>query len=284
MMTEVDIRQKRLGIIMMLLASFCFSLGGLFLKLVPWNPLAINGARNLIASLVIGLYLLAIRHRLRLNPTVLAGAACFSGVTTLFTMANKMTTAGNAIILQYTVPVWIVVLMYVFFGKKPGKLEIISILIVLAGILCFFFESISSGKILGDLLALVSGVFYAGVFMLNQFEKGDALSSIFWGQLMTGIFLSPMVRWETDFSPQVLSCVILLGLVQVGLAYIFFSTGTKYTDPVTASMINAIEPVLNPTLVAVFYGETLGMLSLVGAAIMIGDILFYNIRSVRSRK
>jgi drug/metabolite transporter (DMT)-like permease len=138
-------------------------------------------------------------------------------------------------------------------------------------------------KWLGDLLALLSGIFYAGVFMLNSFEKGDALSSVFLGQLACGIFLSPMVLRETDFSAQVLFPVFLLGAVQVGLAYIFFTTGTKYTDPVTASIINALEPILNPILVAVFYGEMLGTFSLIGAAIVILGILYYNIKSIRSK-
>ena len=246
---------KIFGTVCMLAASLCFSTGGLLMKLIPWNPLAINGARNVIAAVVIGLYILATKHKLKFNPTVLVGAISMAGVTTLYSIANKLTTAGNTIILQYT---------------------------AFAGILCFFFEGLSTGKWLGDLLALISGIFYAGVFMLNSFEKGDALSSVFFGQLACGIFLSPLVLRETVFTPPVLLSVFLLGAVQVGLAYIFFTTGTKYTDPVTASIINALEPILNPILVAVFYGEMLGRLSLVGAVIVICGILYYNLRITMS--
>ena len=270
--------KRRLGTAMVLAASLCFSTGGLLMKLIPWNPLAINGVRNAISSVVIGLYILATHHRIKFNPTVLVGAISMAGVTTLYSIANKLTTAGNTIILQYTAPIWIVILMYLFFGKKPNRTALISILIVFVGILCFFLEGLSSGKWLGDLLALLSGVCYAGVFMLNSFEKGDALSSVFFGQLACGVFMSPFVLRETDFSAPVLLCVFLLGAVQVGLAYIFFTTGTKYTDPVTASIINALEPILNPILVAVFYGEMLGRLSLVGAVIVLAGILYYNLR------
>ena len=271
--------KRRLGTAMVLAASLCFSTGGLLMKLIPWNPLAINGVRNAISSVVIGLYILATHHRIKFNPTVLVGAISMAGVTTLYSIANKLTTAGNTIILQYTAPIWIVILMYLFFGKKPNRTALISILIVFVGILCFFLEGLSSGKWLGDLLALLSGVCYAGVFMLNSFEKGDALSSVFFGQLACGVFMSPFVLRETDFSAPVLLCVFLLGAVQVGLAYIFFTTGTKYTDPVTASIINALEPILNPVLVAVFYGEMLGRLSLVGAVIVICGIMYYNLRN-----
>ena len=274
--------RKRLALGMMLAASICFSTGGLFMKLIPWNPLAINGARNLIACVVIGIYLIVIKHKLVINPTVLIGALCMAGVTTGYAVANKLTTAGNTIILQYTAPIWIMIMVYFFFGKKPSTAGAISILIVLAGILCFFFEGMSTGRWLGDAIALLSGVFYAGVFMLNSFEKGDALSSVFLGQLLCGIVLSPLILKETDFSAPVLWSVFFLGAVQVGLAYIFFTYGTKYIDPLTASIINAIEPILNPLLVAVFYGETLGRLSFIGAAIVLFGILYYNIKGAES--
>lgn len=271
--------QRRRGTLMMLAASVCFSLGGLLIKVIPWSPLTINGVRNLIAACVIGLYIRVTRHQMKMNFTVLVGAVCMAGVTTLFAIANKLTTAGNAIVLQYSSPVWIILLMYLFFKKKPGRLELVTIALVLGGILCFFFESLSTGKILGDVLALVSGLFYAGMFMLNQFEKGDALSSMFFGQLLCGVTLSPLLVRETAFAPRILAAAFVLGAVQVGLAYIFFSIGTRLTDPVTASIINAVEPILNPILVAVFYGEMLGPLSMAGAAIVIGSILFYNLKA-----
>ncbi len=284
MKNEHKENMKHTAVFMVLAASLCFATGGLFMKLIPWNALAINGARNLIASAVIGIYILVIHHRLKFNLTVLLGAVSMAGVTTCYAIANKLTTAGNTIILQYTAPVWIMVMVYLFFGKKPNKTGIISLFIVFAGILCFFFEGLSTGKWLGDLIALLSGVFYAGVFMLNSFEKGDALSSVFFGQLLCGIFLSPLVLQETDFSMPVLLSVFFLGAVQVGLAYIFFTAGTKYIDPLTASIINALEPILNPLLVAVFYHERLGKLSLIGAAIVLCGILYYNIKEAVDQK
>ncbi|MBQ6470279.1 MAG: EamA family transporter [Lachnospiraceae bacterium] len=282
--SKISENPRLFGAVMMLAASLCFSTGGLFMKLIPWNPLAINGIRNLIACMVIGLYILITHHKLKFNLTVLAGAFSLAGVTTLYAFANKLTTAGNTIILQFTAPIWIVILMFLFFREKPSRTAVISILIVLIGILFFFFEGLSTGKWLGDLLALLSGIFYAGVFLLNSFEKGDALSSVFFGQLACGIFLSPMVLREHVFTPPVLLWVFLLGTVQVGIAYIFFTTGTKYTDPVTAVVINALEPILNPVLVAVFYKEMLGKYSLIGAAVVLFGILFYNLKNTGSKK
>jgi drug/metabolite transporter (DMT)-like permease len=279
-----EIKPRIPGAAFVLTASLCFSTGGILMKFVPWNPLAINGVRNAIACIVIGLYILATRHKLKFNLTVLIGAVSMAGVTTLFSIANKLTTAGNTIILQYTAPIWIVILMFFIFGKKPDRTSLISIGIVFAGIIFFFLDSLSTGRWLGDFCALLSGIFYAGVFMLNSFEKGDALSSVFFGQLVCAVFLSPLAINETVFTPPVLISVFLLGAVQVGLAYIFFTTGTRYTDPVTASIINAMEPILNPILVAVFYGEMLGKMSMAGAGIVICGILYYNLKKIYSQR
>lgn len=265
----------------MLGAALCFSTGGLLCKLIPWSALAINGARNLISSMLIGCYLLAIRHRLRFNRYVLFGAVCMFSVTTLFTMANKMTTAANAIVLQYTTPIWIILMMAVFFRTRPTRMEVVTIGVVLLGILCFFFDSLSAGDVAGDLVAVLSGLFYGGLFIMNSFEDGDTLSALFLGQLFSGVVLSPMVRLESDFSRSVLIAVLVLGLVQVGFAYILFNEGTKYTNPVTASLIAAVEPILNPILVAVFWGERVQPLSLVGAFIVVAAVLAYNIQKVR---
>jgi len=273
---------KLYGIILVLAASICFSGGGVAIKLIPWNALAINGGRNLISSVVIGLYILCTRHRLRFNTTVLIGAVSMAGVTTLYAIANKLTTAGNTIILQYTVPVWIILFMAIFFRERPTKLQVLTIAVVFAGILCFFCDSIGNGNLLGDICAVLSGIFYAGVFLLNSFEKGDALSSIFFGQLVCGLTLSPLIRFESDFSGLAIGGILFLGIIQVGLAYIFFSEGTKYVNPVTASLINGLEPVLNPILVALVYHELLTPMALVGAVIVFVAILSYNIISARS--
>lgn len=264
---------------MMVLAAALFATGGLLCKMNPWSAFAINSWRNLIGGLLIGCYLLATHHRLKFNLSVFLGAVCMFGVTTLFVLANKLTTAANAIVLQYTAPVWIVVLMALFFHVKPTKLDIGAICVVFAGILCFFFENISaSGGLAGNLVAVTAGLFYAGVFMLNSFEQGDALSSMFFGQFFGGLLLLPLALQETDYSAVPVVTVVGLGLFQVGLAYILFNEGTKYTPPVTASLIAGIEPILNPILVAIFWKEIIGPLSMVGAVIVVLGILVYQVK------
>lgn len=267
------------GPAMMLCAALCFSLGGVLCKWIPWSGVAINGARSTVAVLVMGLFMAVTHHPLKCNKTVLMGAFWTFGMTTCYVIANKLTTAANAIVLEYTSPIWIVLLMLVFFGRKPNKNELLTIGVTAIGILCFFFDSLSGGGLLGDFIALLSGLFYANVFLLNSYEDGDAMSSLVLGLLAGAVFLSPFAVLEADHSPTVLLAVALMGAIQMGAAYIFFALGTAHTQPVSASLIATVEPVINPILVALLWGEVIQPLSLVGAVIVIGAVLLYNVRS-----
>lgn len=259
------------------LASVCFSTGGLFIKMIPWSALAINGARNLIGAAVIGIYLLVTGHRLVFSRQVFIGALSMIGVTTLFTLANKMTTAANTIVLQFTAPVFVILFMALFYRQKPGKVDMIVCFLVLLGVVLFFVDGIQAGNLAGNVLAVLSGVCYAGVFMMNTGEKADAISSCFLGQLAAGLAFTPLCFRETDFSLPVMASVLALGVIQVGGAYILFSIGIRNTPPVTASLITGLEPIMNPLLVAVFYGEKITALSVVGCVIVVCTVTAYNL-------
>lgn len=265
------------GIFYVLMAAVLFSIGGLCIKMVPWSPLAINGARNLISSIMIGIYLKVTHHKIVINPAVLFGAVCMTGVTTLYTIANKLTTAANTIVLQFTAPVFVIFFMWIFFKERPKRVDIIATAAVFAGILCFFIDGLSSGNMLGNIVAVLSGVAYAGVFMMNSFEKSDSLSSIFLGQALSAVTCIWFVFGETDFGVTAVGGILALGIFQVGLAYILMSKGLDEVPAVTASLTTAIEPILNPILVAIFYHEMITSLSFVGAVIVIIAVVGYNV-------
>ncbi len=272
------------GAVLVFLAAVCFSIGGICIKLIPWSFLAINGARNLIGACVIGIYLLCTHHRIVLNKPVLTGALSTIGVTTFFILANKLTTAANAIVLQYTAPVFVILFMFLFFGIKPEKKEVMTCAAVFAGVCLFFIDGLKTGNTAGDMTAVLAGIFYAGVLMMNTAEDADPLSSCFLGQLAAGIIFAPLVLSETDFSAPVVTSVLLLGLIQVGLAYVFLSTGLKMTDAVTASLVTCLEPVMNPVWVALFYGEMITPLSAAGGVIVLTAVVLYNTLPKREMK
>ena len=267
------------GALFVFLSAVFFSIGGLFMKLIPWNGLAINSARNVFSVLVLAAFFRIRRHKLVINRTVLIGALAIVGTNILYSLANKLTTAGNTIILQFTAPIWVMVFSSLLLKKKPGRLDLIAAAFVFAGVICFFIDSLSSGHLAGDLLALLSGIFYAGVFMMNAREDSDSLSSVLIGMVLNVLTGLPFLIREQPFSAgmDVWGPVLILGIFQLGLAYVFLTEGLAITPPVTASLISGIEPVLNPLLVAVFYGEMLTPLSLVGAAIVFLSVIGYNL-------
>ena len=272
------------GIFYVLMAALLFSIGGLCIKLVPWSPLAINGARNLISVILIGIYLKAIHHKIVINLAVLFGAVCMTGTTTLYTIANKLTTAANTIVLQFTAPVFVIFLMWLFFKERPKRMDIAASVAVFVGIICFFIDGLSSGNMLGNVLAVLSGVSYAGVFMMNSFEKSDSLSSIFLGQALSAVTCVWFVFGETDFGVTAIGGIVALGVFQLALAYIFMSKGLDEVPAVTASLTTAIEPILNPLWVALFYHEMITPLAFVGAVIVIAAVVGYNLwKAVKSK-
>ena len=266
------------GAIYVFLSAVCFSIGGLFMKLIPWNGLAINSARNIFSCLVLAAFFKISRHRLVINRTVIIGALAITGTNILYCLANKLTTAGNTIILQFTAPIWVMIFSSLLYKKKPGRLDLIAAAFVFTGVICFFVDSLSSGHMTGDLLALLSGVCYSGVFMLNSGADSDSLSSVLIGMVLNFLTGLPFLIAEHPFSAdaQTLGAVLILGIVQLGLAYVFLTKGLEQTPAITASLISGIEPVLNPVLVALFYGEMLTPLSLIGAAIVFISVLSDN--------
>ena len=267
----------RKSVLYVFLASVCFSTGGLFIKLIPWSPLAINGARNLIGAAVVGIFLLVTRHRIVFSRRVLTGALSTIGVTTLYAVANKLTTAANTIVLQFTAPVFVMLFMAVLYRQLPGKVDMLVCVLVMSGVVLFFIDGIQAGNLAGNIVAVLSGVCYAGVFMMNTGKDADALSSCFLGQLTAGVLLTPLCFRETVFSLPVVASVAALGVIQVGCAYILFSVGIRNMPPVTASLITGLEPVMNPLLVAAFYGEQVSGLSVAGCVVVVCSILAYNV-------
>ena len=272
---------KKNGTIYVMLAAVLFSIGGLCIKMIPWGAMAINGGRNLIAVPVLLLYIKLTGHKLRMNRAVVFGAVCMCAVTTLFTLANKLTTAANTIILQFTAPIFAMIMTWFLLRKKPQRIDVITCMVVFVGIIFFFIDGISAGNQLGNILALLSGIAYAGVFMMNSFEQSDSLSSILYRQMLSAVIGIGFVFKETDFSASVLLLMAALGLLQLALAYIFMAKGLETVNAVTASLTAAIEPVLNPILVAIFYKERITGLALIGAVIVLGTVLIYNVRQAR---
>lgn len=273
--------KNKAGVLFVVLSAVCFSLAGVLIKLLPWSPLTINGARNIFASCVMLLWMRRNHKRLTVSRSTMLGACCNAAMNVTFVAATKLTTAANAIVLQFTMPFFLIVYTAVFFHKKPVLAEIAACVAVIIGILCFFMDSLSAGGMAGNILAVVSGALYAVVFMIKRLPGSDFESAAVYGQWMSILIGIPFFFTETVCETSHILIVVLLGTVQLGLAYVFLSLGLERVSPVTAAITSTIEPVLNPCLAAIFYPEPIGVVSLIGALIVISSVGIYNVFTAR---
>ena len=275
---------KRKGLLLVLLGAIAFSLGGVFIKFIPWNPIAINGGRCIFSSMVIAAYLYFSGHKVKINKTVLLGALCVGSMMLCYVASIKLTSAANAIVLEYTAPIFVIILEAFLFHREIRKIDIIICQLVFLGIGIVMIDGLGKGHVAGDLIALASGVFYALTIMLNEFENGDSLSSVLLGHILMAIIGIPFIFKETDFSASTLLLVAALGIFQAGAGYTLLSVGLKYADPISGSLIASIEPVLNPILVSLFYHEHMGINTIIGGLIVIVSIVVSNVITLKKEK
>lgn len=269
--------EQRKGNLLILISAVLFSLGGLCIKNILWSGMAINGARSLISALILLLFIRATKKKIVVTKGTILGACCAFGTTALYSCANTLTTTANAILLQFVAPMFIILMMWVFFREKPKKLDVITCVLVFSGIIFFVMDGLGSGNMFGNLLALGSGLAYAGVFMMNKMPGGDGFSATFLGHLTGGIVGIPFLAREYDFGFVPVTYAIILGVFQMGLGYVCFCIGIKKTTPVTAALISGIEPILNPLLVAIFVGEIISPLAAFGGGLVLIAVTVYNV-------
>ncbi|MEG0769137.1 MAG: DMT family transporter [Ruthenibacterium sp.] len=277
-------KQATRGAVCVLFSAVLMSTGGLFIKSIPWSALAVNGGRNLFACAVTFLYIRCTGKKLKFSVPVFACAACLSVNAIVYTMATRLTTAANAVVIQYISPVFIILYLWVLFRQRPRRLDVLTCVLVLAGIALFFLDSLSGGGMAGNLLALLAAATYAVVFLVNMFDGSDALSSFFFGQLFSALIGLPWILMEPNKSAGSWMAIAAMGIFQQGVAYLFMCRGLTLTSPVAANILCMCEPILNPVWVAIFYGERIGALAVAGMAVVIGVLAAYNVLNARAAR
>lgn len=284
------------AIVMLLLASVLWSTGGLLIKLVDWNPVAIAGTRSGISALFMLFYLLVKHNRKNAKASVKAkfkikitkikiiGAFIYASTVILFVVANKMTEAANVILLQYTAPIWVALFSGVILKEKVRKVDWVSVAFVMGGMGLFFIGDISQGQMLGNILAIFSGVALAGViFTLKLQEEGTAVEMTFLGNLVTFIIGIPFMMLSVPSSMSILG-LILLGVFQLGLSYIFFAEAVSNVTALEAILIPVVEPLLNPVWVFLFDGEMPVSTAIVGGIVVVMAVVLRSVYVVQNEK
>ena len=276
--------------------ALLWSTGGLLIKIVNWNPFAIAGARSLIG----GLLILAVLRRPRFTWSFaqVAGAVSYAGCMVLFVAANKLTTAANAILLQYTAPLYAAVLGWVFLREKATFLDWATIAVVLGGMVLFFLDRLGGGGIAGNLVAIASGICFAGTMVaLRRQKDGSPLESLLLSHAITFAVAIPFLwgpvpgavfpgRLSQSLSPTAIAMTGLaglafLGILQIGIPSFLLVYGVRRVTALQTLLTTVLEPIFNPIWVFLVLGETPGPRALAGGAIILVAVTVRNVLSLR---
>ncbi|MFH1016895.1 MAG: DMT family transporter [Pseudomonadota bacterium] len=256
-----------------------WSLGGLLIKLVVWPPLAIAGFRSAIAALV--LWILCRPVRLTFSRYQWGGAIAYAGTVMLFVTATKMTTAANAILLQYTAPVYVAAFAYPFLKERTTKLDWFAILLALSGMLLFFRDRISVSGAWGNLWAIISALTFAWLTLFLRKLKGpETFGAVLLGNVITVVLCSPFMLQVQKPDAVSLFSILGLGVFQLGLSYYLYAKAIQHVRALEAMMVQFIEPILNPIWVLIFVGERPGAFAIVGGIMILTAVAMRTMRGL----
>jgi drug/metabolite transporter (DMT)-like permease len=276
-----------------LLAVLLWSTGGLFIKMTTLDAFAVNCGRSLFAAITVAIF--TYKKGLKLDRFTILTAFLYAGTLTCFVYANKTTTAANAIFLQYTAPIYILILSPFILKEKFRFSDLITVVVCLAGMSLFFLEApsaenkLASNIFLGNLAALLSGVFFGLYFIFLRHPRSLAnrnpALSVFYGNFLIVIFMTPLLAQNPPApNGKDVLAILFLGVLQIGVAYILFTKGiAEGVRSLDASIVGFVEPLLNPIWVFLILGERPSVWAIVGGAIIISAVIFHTLKQSHAR-
>jgi drug/metabolite transporter (DMT)-like permease len=284
-----------------LVAVLLWSTGGLFIKYTTLDAFSVNLGRSLFAAITVAVF--TYHKGLKLDLFTFLTSLLYAATLSSFVYANKTTTAANAIFLQYTAPIYILILSPFILKEKFRVSDLITVVICLAGMSLFFLEpqnganKLASNIFVGNIAALVSGIFFGLYFVFlrhpRSLENRNPAISVFYGNLLIVIFMLPLVLNNlvlnipselkiSDIHTILYSrindilAILYLGIFQIGIAYLLFTTGiARGVRSLDASIIGFVEPLLNPIWVFLFLKEQPSVWAILGGAIIIAGVVFH---------
>jgi drug/metabolite transporter (DMT)-like permease len=266
------------ALVLLALCGLCWSTAGVLLKLVHWNVAAIWSVRSAIAAAA--LWALRRPNLRGISAAEWRAAAALAATTGSFILANKLTTAANAILLQYSAPIWVALFGAWLLGERPRRLDWLTIAAVLVGIGMFFFDQLTLDHVAGNLVAVGSGIAFAANAMsfrqvaLTSGPAGpaDPLRPMWLGNLIGATLGAPFIFLSAPPDAAGWGALVALGLVQQAAAYLFYARAIRHATALEAMLIPVIEPILSPVWVALAFGEWPTRWALVGGTIVVGAV------------
>ncbi|MBP9196513.1 MAG: DMT family transporter [Saprospiraceae bacterium] len=265
---------RRFGIIMTILAATLWSTGGLFIKLLPLDAFTILFYRSFYAAVI---FIIIFRKSLfRFNKLSLVSILFYAPLLIAFVTSTKLTTAANAIFLQYTAPAVVLLLEPYFVRTKLTKINIFTVAVCFAGMCLFFVEQFSRpDNWLGIWIAFFNGLILAGFLIIQKMNKPEFLpGAVFLGNIVVCLITLPWFIENPFPTFQENNFLMILGFGQLGLGFALFLFGQKYLPAIESSLISMLEPLLNPVWVFIGYGENPGYWAMVGGLVIIAALIF----------
>ena len=263
-------KERPKALLFLAVTATLWSLGGLLIKSVDANPLAIAGSRSAIAVV---LFLLVLKKtNITWSRAQIGAALAYAATSILFVTATKTTTAANAVLLQFTAPIYVALFSAWLLKERTKLLDWITIALVMGGMVLFFLDNLSTKSLLGNSIGAASGVSFALFIIFMRMQKdGSPLESVLLGNILTAVIGLPFLPQSIpDASGWIY--LLILGVVQLGIPYILFSRAIKHVTALEATLIPVIEPLLNPVWVFLMLGEAPGLFAIIGGFIVISAI------------
>jgi DME family drug/metabolite transporter len=282
---------KKAGVSPLLLvlgAAVLWSTGGLFIKATSLSAVQLSFGRSLLAAITIAL--VTRREGFGLNRVTALTSVLYAALLLLFVLATKLTTAANAIFLQYTAPVYVLILEPLFYREKFLLRDLATVAACVGGMSLFFVGKLRPQDVDGNLLALASGVCFALYFLLLRHSKArnvNRASSAIYGNLIVVVIAAPafFTAARSGISTNDVASMAYLGIVQIGVAYALFTLAmARGLRSLDASIVGYVEPVLNPIWVFLFIGERPSGWAMVGGAIIIASVMAHMLLSAKEKR
>lgn len=274
---ERDIKQtmtKNKAILEILLCSGLWSIAGIFMKQIPWSGFAIAGVRGVFAAGVMIAFMSWRKLRFTLNRRSAFIGACLCGTMICFSVANKMTTAANAIVLQFTAPIWIMLISGLFLHVRFRRADVLAVTLTVLGIALFFADGLGAGNTAGNVVALGSGLCLSGYYMAQDGSPENVRTSgVLAGHCLTVLIGLPVLfATRPPVTGLAICSLVILGVFQLGIPYVLLAHASGWCPPLVCSLLGALEPLLNPVWVAIFDGELPGPLAIAGALVVVATV------------
>jgi len=266
----MDARRK--GVLLIVAAALLWSTGGIGIKGIPDSALKVTFYRSLFAAIALMIFLpreVWARRVWSSTATFAAAILSYAACLTSFVVATKWTTAANAIFLQYAGAVWVLLLSPIVVREPMRARDAIAVAVALGGMALFFVGRFESRGMAGNVMALISSVFFASLILALRREPRASQAAVTWGNVLCALAVLPFIARDLALTPRSLAVLLFLGAFQIALAYVLFTRGLAHVPAAQASLTGMLEPVANPVWVFLFLHERPSAFAVAGGIIVL---------------